>query len=519
MTSNVKKAKSFVKAEALPGVRASVFIGCGIMILLGNIDATITMSAIPEIGVALNTPFGHMQWITTSYFLAAMSLFVLGGRLTDLFGPRPIFLAGVLIFLLSSIAAATSSTLAPLIAARAFQGVGFAFTLSIALLMISSVFPVQKRGFVLGSALALSGIGMALGPIIGGIILSHLSWEWIFWFNIPFSLVSIILIFFSYPADRRPEVTLREIDGVGAALLSFGMCSFLIFCEQIGSGLTWRLVSVGLLSFLFLLFFVIRECRTEAPLFKFTLLKSRNYSLSLSARFIFMGVQSIFLFFVPIFLQRGLGADAFHSGFVMLFFSLAFVLASLMVGSWVDRVGHQIPIVTGSILAIAGLLLCAISSMHTDGRTWTLFVGLSVFGFATGMLIPATAASAMASLPKSEVGQGLGMFFTIAFTGASLAIALANLQFNSTVQDALRLQVVHNVAFSNLNSSGFTTMLSVAGGSSPFSALSSVTNVAHADLHAAVVQGLKVGFSSLMQICALLCGIVLALSLCFKKNE
>lgn len=519
MSSNIARAKSPVNAEVLPGVRARVFIGCGIMILLGNIDATITMSAIPEIGVALNTPFDHLQWITTAYFLAAMSLFVLGGRLTDLFGPRPIFLAGVLIFLLSSIAAAMSGTLAPLIAARAFQGVGFAFTLSIALLMISSVFPDKKRGFVVGSALALSGIGMALGPILGGAILRLLSWEWIFWFNTPFSIASFILIFFSYPADRRPPATLSEIDGAGAALLSFAMCSLLMFCEQVASGLTWHLAAAGVLSVLFCSSFVIHECRTEAPLFKFALLKSRNYSLSLSARFIFMGVQSVFLFFVPIFLQRGLGANAFYSGFVMLFFSLAFVLASLMVGSWVDRVGHQIPIVTGSILAIAGLLLCALSSMQTDGGTWPLFLGLSVFGVATGMLIPATAASAMAALPKPEMGQGLGMFFTIAFTGASLAIALANLQFNSIVQDALRLQVVHDVAFSNITSSGFKTMLSVAGGSSPFSALSSVTNVAHADLHAAVVQGLRVGFSSLMQICALLCGIVLTLSLCFKKNE
>ena len=195
------------------------------MILLCNMDATIIPAVIPQIGTAMAINVSALQWLTNGYCLAAMALFVIAGRLSDSFGRRPIFLLGTSLFFVGSVLAAMSATFALLVAARVLQGAGFAFVLSVALLMSAGVFPAHRRGLGLGSALTLAGAGQALGPLVGGWVLRHWTWPGVFWLNVPLVLMSSVGVWMVYPRERPRTNNARQIDLIGALLLAATLLS------------------------------------------------------------------------------------------------------------------------------------------------------------------------------------------------------------------------------------------------------------------------------------------------------
>jgi MFS family permease len=218
-----------------------VFIGASLMIFLVNIDATIVNLALATIAKDLHSNLTQIQWVINSYLFTGMIFFIIGGKLSDIVGQKIIFLIGTLLFAGSSLIAALAPNFTVLIIGRLIQGIGFAFTLSLAILIISNAFPPRRRGFIVSIAITITGLGQAIGPTLGGAILDELSWHWIFAINVPLAVLSFIII----SLFVKPQVLHKKhekIDIFGAMLFGLFITALLFTFNA----LTHQHVDIGL---------------------------------------------------------------------------------------------------------------------------------------------------------------------------------------------------------------------------------------------------------------------------------
>lgn len=426
--SDIKTRIGKSHSESIQNTKWWIFLGAGLMILLINIDATIVNLALAKIAKNLNANLAQIQWIINAYLLTAMIFFIVGGKLADNYGFTRIFLIGTAIFSLASAVAGIAPNIEILIVGRLLQGVGFAFTLSLALIMISNAFPAKKRGLALGLAITLTGLGQALGPTLGGVILNELTWHWIFLINIPITFFSFIIIFLKLPTEQSKKE--RSLDYEGIILFGAAIVVLLLTINQLTAHqINLVFVLIGLIiSFILFIIFYFQEIKKHNPLINFRLFLIRNYSLSIGIRAFYMYIYGTFLFFIPLFLQNLLGFSPLITGLMLLIHSSIFGICSPITGILTDQVGYRIPIITSAIIcSIAFLLLTLITSSSSIYLILTAFV---LFGLSASIMIPSTVNSTLSALPKSTAGEGLGMFFTTAFISLSLGIAISGVQMN-----------------------------------------------------------------------------------------
>lgn len=493
-----------------------IFLGASLMILLINIDATIVNLGLATIAKDLHTNLAEIQWIINSYFLTTIILFIVGGRLSDLFGPKKIFLVGTLFFTIASLIAGLSVNFPWLIVGRLLQGVGFAFTLSLALLMISHAFPENQRGFVLGLAITITGLGQALGPTVGGVILEELNWHWIFLINIPIATLSFILILF-FGDSGTPSHTKASIDYIGTLWLAIALTLLLLtFNTLTQHHFNYQLFFGGLIAaFVIFIGFYRKEIKTKAPLVDFKLFKRRDYSISIAIRFLFMYLYGIFLFFIPLYLQNILGFSPLVSGLMILVYSSLLAICSPMAGIWCDQMGYKIPIVSASIFTVIAFILLATINMNTSIHL--VLLGMACFGLCTGIMIPSTVNSTLSSLPKTSAGEGLGMFFTVAFLGSSLGVAISGAQINLVTTHYLLTQ---QPLISSLTPVQFDMLHRVSNGTQPLLNLNQFFGANQYPVFSLLAKQIFTkGLSSVMGLNIILSLLITVLALFMKKRS
>lgn len=441
-----------------------VFVGAGLMILLVNIDVTIVNLALATISRDLQTSLTQIQWIINSYLLTTMIFFIVGGKLADIHGHKTIYLIGVVFFGLASLMAGLSHHFTLLIIARLLQGIGFAFTLGLALLMITDAFPSEQRGFAIGLSVTITGLGQALGPTVGGAILEELNWHWIFLINVPIAIVSFIIIALFVEKTVRKGAK-PKVDYPGVVLLGLALTLLLLTINTLSrshfnAGLFALGVVASMAAFIIL---YIKERNTEFPLIDFSLFSRREYSLSIAIRFFFMYTMGAFLFFIPLFLQNTLGHTPLLAGLMMLVYSALFAIASPMAGIWCDQSGYKPPIIFAMIVCLFGYVL--LKSLAIQSPMYLLLSGLGCIGLGAGILIPSTVNSALSALPKASLGEGLGMFFTFAFIAVSLGVAISGSQVHLVSTHTLMSS--HQTFMTSLTEPAREMMYRVANGTMP----------------------------------------------------
>ena len=422
---------------ALPKRRVLlIFSGLLLGMALASIDQTIVATALPTIVGDLGG-LDHLSWVLTAYLLAETVSTPLYGKLGDLFGRRRLFQFAISLFILGSIAAGFSTSMAQLIAFRAVQGLGAGGLIVLAQAIIADVVSPRERGRYQGYFGAVFGAASIAGPLIGGFITDHLSWRWAFYVNVPLGLAALIVTTLTLPSSVRTREV--RIDWAGIALLTGTITSFVLFTTWGGTQYAWTspiIIGLGIASVVLGVSFFLVQVRAPEPTLPPRLFKLRTFNIASSVSFIVGMAMFGSIAYLPAFLQVANGASASNSGLLLMPFMLGLLCASVGAGQVVTRTGHYrvFPII-GMGVATFGMFL--LSTLHTDTTLLTSGVYMAVLGVGIGLVMQIMILATQNEAPVDDLGVATSSVSFFRAVGGSVGVAVFGALFNHRLNDLL----------------------------------------------------------------------------------
>jgi EmrB/QacA subfamily drug resistance transporter len=398
-------------------VLAVAVLGSGMAFL----DGTVVNVALPTIGRDLNASTSSLQWILNGYTLALASLILLGGSLGDRHGRRLIFVVGVCIFTGASLLCAISPTVEVLIAARVVQGIGGALLTPGSLAMIESSFRASDRPRAIGAWSGLTGVASAVGPLVGGYLVSALSWRAVFLLNLP---IGVLVVAFSHhvPETRDPTAHGR-LDIRGAALGALGLAGITYaLIEGSGKGLSASIVVTGVIGLAGFAAFLVNELRSPNPMMPLGMFSSRQFSVANVVTFVVYAAIGAFFFLAISFLQISLGYSPIGAGAATLPVTLLMLVLSARSGALAQRIGPRIPLTAGPLIMALGLLLLSRANEGSDYVTGVL-PGVIIFGLGLVLVATPVTATVLAAADQRHAGIASGINNAVARVANLLAVA------------------------------------------------------------------------------------------------
>jgi EmrB/QacA subfamily drug resistance transporter len=388
------------------------------------IDQTIVTLAIPDLQKDLSLSATGTQWIVNGYLLSLAALFMLGGKIADVFGHRRILIVGVTGFAAASaLCGATpvgSLGEAWIISFRVLQGAFAALMFPAALAIVVRAFPLQERGRALAAFFGITGALTAVGPLAGG-YLTEWTWRAIFWINIPVAVIALILTAKAKPANDRQDAT---IDYRGAVLITAAMGLVVLGLQQAGSwGWTsvWTLGSIAV-GALLLVAFVIYELRKTEPLIRVRLFTQRAFAADNAVLLLMSAVFVPFFFFASVYAQVSLGYSATEASVLLLVFFGGFATAAQLGGRITDKRGARPAVVLGSLVSAIGFYLWG--SKLTGLSFSDQWLAIAVAGAGLGLVLGPVSTDALNRAPGAGYGEVTGITQTARNLGASLGLAI-----------------------------------------------------------------------------------------------
>ena len=401
------------------------------------LDIAIVNVALPSIKVDLGFSQENLQWVISAYALVFGGFLLLGGRAADVIGRRRIFLAGLVVFTLSSLFAGLAWSESSLIGARAFQGLGAAIISPAALSILSTTFAEgRERNIALGVWGAVGGFGAAAGVLLGGILTDALSWEWIFFVNVPVGAIAFVLTPFLLAESRDARV--KRFDVPGAVLVTGGLSSLVYAITQAGQEgwLAGRTVGFFAASLVLLAGFVAWELRHPEPLMRLGILRIRTVSGANVAGFI-LGTATFSMFLMlTLYMQQVLGYSAMETGIAYLAVAGTAILWSAVAAQLVTRIGVKPVLAVGMATLTAGLLYFTQVSVG-GSYLGDLLPGFLLIGIGLGFSFVPISIAALAGVQPAEAGLASGLINTSQQIGGALGIAALSTIATSWTNDAV----------------------------------------------------------------------------------
>jgi len=370
----------------------------------------------------LHASLSGLEWTVNAYTLTFAVLLITGAALGDRFGRRRMFVVGLSIFTAGSAAAALAPSIDVLIAARAVQGLGGAIVLPLTLTILSAAVPAERRGLVLGAWGGISGLAVAMGPLVGGAVVEGISWQWIFWLNVPIGVVLIPLAYFRLRETYGPNDAL-DLPGVGLASAGlFGIVWGLVRGNQVGWG-SPEIVGSLMLGFVVLGLFLLWELRTEQPMLPLRFFRNRTFSSANIASFLmFFGMfGSIFL--LAQFFQTVQGYSPLQAGLRVLPWTAMPIFVAPLAGALSDRIGGRPLMATGLALQSVGLAWIAFVSTPTVAYS-ALVIPFILSGVGMALYFAPVANVVLSAVKPEEEGQASGANNAIRELGGVFGVAV-----------------------------------------------------------------------------------------------
>jgi EmrB/QacA subfamily drug resistance transporter len=404
---------------------------------MATLDGTIVNIALPTISEAFSLSTEAVSWVSTIYLLVMSGCVLLFGKISDIIGFKKIFLSGFFIFTLGSLCCGTLADLTgsflTLVGSRAIQAVGGAMMTAIAPAMITAYIPMEKKGKAMGIIMTVAGLGTAIGPTIGGFLTQYLSWNWIFFINVPVGIIAIILGKKIIPEARSDSMT-GKLDRFGAILIFTGL-ALLLYGATEGNTQGWGspVIIGSLVSAIIIIgLFIIQELRSPEPLLELRLFKDRNFiilNLILSLLFFsFSGVN----YLLPFYLKYVSGYDTSTSGLILTSLSFAMMISGLIGGILYNRAGGRSISIVGAAILAAGYY--AILHLRVYTGIPFITVCLALIGFGLGFMISPVSNMIMNSVARKYQGMASSLTSLERFAPMTLGIAFFNAIFTQAMQ-------------------------------------------------------------------------------------
>jgi EmrB/QacA subfamily drug resistance transporter len=409
----------------------------GIFMLL--LDITIVNVALPDIQRELSSSFSDLQWIVDAYALTLAALLLTAGSLADLYGRRRLYVTGLVIFTAASLLCGLAQDTLVLQLSRAVQGVGGAIMFSVSLALLADAFRGKDRGIAFGVWGAIAGLAVAIGPLLGGILTSGLSWRWIFLVNLPIGVIAIAIALVRVTESHAPYAT--PPDWVGFVLFTLALSALvygLIESNQRGFGDS-RVVGCLIAAGVLLVVFLVVESRGQHPMFDLSLFRLPTFSGGAVAAFGLSASIFSLLLYLVLYLQDILGFSALDTGLRLLIISGGICATAALSGRLSSHVPVRLMIGPGLMVVGVGLLL--MRGLDASSSWTHLIPGMIVSGIGIGVVNPPLASTAIGVVPPRQAGMASGINSTFRQVGIATGIALLGTLFSNKVSDEILSRV------------------------------------------------------------------------------
>ena len=408
--------------------QALAIVGLGVF--LATMESSVVNIALPVLSIEFDAAPGSVFWVPLAYIITSAGLMLTMGRLGDLYGRKRIYAGGFLVFTVGTGLAAISGTLPELVGARVVQALGAAMVMSSGTAIVTASFPGRSRGWALGIQGALVGAGLAMGPVLGGVLVDVLDWRAIFWTRLPLSLGGSLLAL-ALLRDAAPEGRPRGLDIPGAVVL-FGLLFSLVLAVNRGDDWGWSsaaVVALLTLSGALLPLFVFVERRSPSPVVALELFRIRRFAGGTAAAVLSFNGFAAITILIPFYLIQANGFSTLKAGAVVATLPLTMLMLAPLMGALSDRIGPRLLTTLGLLTNVGGLLF--MTTLTTDSPVSAIVLRLLVLGVGTGMFGTPNNSSVMGSVPADRLGTASAALSTARTVGQAIGIAIAGAIFTA----------------------------------------------------------------------------------------
>jgi EmrB/QacA subfamily drug resistance transporter len=391
------------------------------------LDNTVVNVALPSIQRDLHATLSALEWTVNAYTLTFAVLMVTGGRLGDIFGRRRMFLFGVAVFGLSSLAIGFAPTDTTLVAFRAIQGIGAAFMMPATLSIITQAFPAHQRGTAIGTWAGVSALALAIGPVVGGFLTQQVSWRAIFFVNPPIALIAVAVTLFA-ARESRDETVSRKVDFPGIASITVGLTALVLALVE---GNAWdpdpshpsaRIIGLLAVAVAALAAFVVTERRSASPMVDFQFFRSRTFLGVNVVAFIVSFAMLAQFFFLALYMQNILHYSPLQTGLRFLPATLVIIVMGPLAGRLTDRVGSRVPMTVGMLVVALALGIQSRVTVHTGYGL--LLPGFVLMGLGMGLVMSPMSTAAMNAVDRTKAGVASGVLSMSRMVGGTFGVAI-----------------------------------------------------------------------------------------------